>query len=1090
MLFRIQIFTAAAVLAMAETPHGYSLPQILSKSGPVRTESLKVSALNPGKTYSLLFSINSPAELQPDSRIEVTLRDGAVVLVTKTLHLGDPDLYAPFHVDHVTRPELSVKATSAPSAHYSLRINGWPDSPSLSRGANHIWKNASPMNLGQPVYASADSVDYIPLPGTERKEAIQGASGEDWYKFHYDGKAAKLVFFQVELMDRDDLPVDVAIYRVENGNLTPFTDGQDPVALPHEVQALPGNKFAPRVLTDAGDYYVRVRANDPEYKLITRLYEPPPYKDPHEAVRTAVDYILAAGDSWFANTPRRGGRLNRIASVHQETSLCVACHVSHFSQRAQLYAAVNGYPVVQRQQLKFLSDRFYNNPRPFYGFEQEGAVWARVISAPANVLSRMSHLMDVFETQVSHEPQPRYHRGVDAYLNLYYAGRTQLPPDETNGNTPLVSTFEVAWYSWKALHDARLPDMIVRGEVKNMVDLCYQTLALIDIDAVKYKDQIAKNAERILSLQRPDGQWSMRFDPKEPEVEFQTGHALWTLSAAGVSRDNPQVQKGLDYLMKRQQIFGGWFDPLQSFENFRTPFRETQFAVIALSSYYPGQDKNKGWNSPAPANLSKQPVELLGELDRVWDNASPALVHEIGVATGSNDALIRQKAAEALGRLADKSSTAILIGLLNDPSKLVQRSAAWSLRQIYSRREDTPNAPLLAALSSSNARTRWGATRVFARQFAVLARRDEMLTALEKLSSDPVVPIRMDAIKSLWQAWFWNADPSVRSQIEDTVLARMAEPQHPWISGNLAEALYNLADENIRYLYNNWVPLLGTEQDRERAIRGRLSVEAQLAKKIARVLETGPDPQKKNVLASLGDLTLRRGDVYDLSADLSKSAPLIYSRIGNDIEQIAFFGPSANLLAKSLLPLLDSPDPEMRRLAERASPIVRQTTFTAVNRIAGEPGESVALLTKKLQSMPAAPEVLTAMRPPVTGPRPPATKASSTTARQKKLDEPFFRAYVEPILNKKGKDGYACANCHITHTLFNATWSTVMNVVDTSAPETSLILRKPTSSADSEGVVGSSQLAHGGGVRWSKGSIEYETILQWIQGAKLDSARQ
>jgi hypothetical protein len=65
-----------------------------------------------------------------------------------------------------------------------------------------------------------------------------------------------------------------------------------------------------------------------------------------------------------------------------------------------------------------------------------------------------------------------------------------------------------------------------------------------------------------------------------------------------------------------------------------------------------------------------------------------------------------------------------------------------------------------------------------------------------------------------------------------------------------------------------------------------------------------------------------------------------------------------------------------------------------------------------------------------------------------------------------------------------------MNVVDTAAPESSLILRKPTSTADSEGVVNSGQLAHGGGVRWLKGSIEYETILQWIQGAKLDSAHQ
>ena len=119
----------------------------------------------------------------------------------------------------------------------------------------------------------------------------------------------------------------------------------------------------------------------------------------------------------------------------------------------------------------------------------------------------------------------------------------------------------------------------------------------------------------------------------------------------------------------------------------------------------------------------------------------------------------------------------------------------------------------------------------------------------------------------------------------------------------------------------------------------------------------------------------------------------------------------------------------------------------------------------------------------------PATLAAKQV-HQRQLDEAFFKAYVEPILHKKGKDGYACANCHVTHTLFNATWSTVMNVVDTTDPENSLILRKPTSSAESEGVAGSKQLSHGGGVRWAKGSIEYETILQWIKGAKLDTARQ
>src|SRR5205085_4041042 len=132
---------------------------------------------------------------------------------------------------------------------------------------------------------------------------------------------------------------------------------------------------------------------------------------------------------------------------------------------------------------------------------------------------------------------------------------------------------------------------------KNMIDLCYQTQALAEIDGARYREQIQKNAERILSLQRPDGQWAMRFDPAQPEVEFQTGHALWALHAAGVPASHAQVAKAIDYLMRRQQAFGGWMDPLQSYENFRTPFRETQMAVLALSSYFPVDGRAKGWNA-------------------------------------------------------------------------------------------------------------------------------------------------------------------------------------------------------------------------------------------------------------------------------------------------------------------------------------------------------------------------------------------------------------------------------------------------------------------------------------------------------------
>ena len=258
-------------------------------------------------------------------------------------------------------------------------------------------------------------------------------------------------------------------------------------------------------------------------------------------------------------------------------------------------------------------------------------------------------------------------------------------------------------------------------------------------------------------------------------------------------------------------------------------------------------------------------------------------------------------------------------------------------------------------------------------------------------------------------------------------------------------------------------------------------MEARLADKFAAILERGSDQQKKQLLMALDEFPLRRGDTYDLSADLSKPDPPVYNRIGNDIEQVVFFGQSADRISRALLPLFDAPEPRMRQLAERAALLARPIKFPQVNAIAGEPGRETVLLAKRIDALPEAAEVAKAFHPPP--PKAAVAKGQPLAAPRTALDEAYFREYVEPILRKKGKDGYACVQCHATHTTFNATWTTVMNVVDTRNPENSLLLRKPTSSSESEGIAGSKQLAHGGGVRWTKDSPEYRTILDWIQGA-------
>ena len=1025
-------------------------------------------------TYSIQFS----SAVSQETAFRFSCGSGRL---EKTLHAGDQDWSFAY------RAVEDCRFGIAPAGLVRAVVHDYGKTKHLEQEPNDVWAQATPMVLGGVMFAAGDDSPYLPLPGEKRgkPEVEFGKRDEDWYLFRFEGGQAKLVGFQVELLERDNLAVDVSLFRVVNGKAVLFTEGEDPVSVPHEVQALPGNKYTTRVLREAGDYYVRVVAKHPQYRLRTRLYDVAPYADPKLAVRAGIDYLMGAGDSWHANTPRRGGVFDRVANVHQETSLCVACHVTHFTQRGQLYAARQGYGVELRSSLQFLTERFYNNPRPLYGFEQEGAVWARVISAPANVLGRMSHLMDVFEKQVTGETRPSFHDGVKQYLKLYYDGRTQLPPDETNGNQPLVSNYEVAWYAWEVTKDPAIAKLLEEDNHKNLIDLCYQTLGLAAVDKGRHAAKIERNAAKILAQQRETGQWSMKFEAKEKDVEFMTGHALWALAAAGVPKENPQVAKGLRYLLGRQQEFGGWLDPLQSFENFRTPFRETQMAVLALSAYYPAGEAKQGWGSKV-SSLPTAGEELLLALDQVWDRPEAAVLIQLRQLAKHRDVLVRQAAIEALGRLALEEDLVILSGALGDSSKLVQRSAAWGVRQVLSRRAKG-NEVLLKALASKNARVEWGATRVFATHFRELARDARFADALIVKTASASVPVKVQAWKGLWQMWFWSPEDGVKSKIEDAFLAGLKQPQHEWVERNLHEGLYNLGDENIRYMYNNWVPLMAHEADRERVIRGRLKHEARLAEKYSRFLDTENDANRKRFLAAVTEFHLRRGDTYDLKADPHGVAPAIYNRIGNDIEQTVFFGESNTRFAKALLPLVESKDAELRRLAMQAVLMTRDAKFGLVSKVSGVPGQARDQLVAVAKKDPANEVNLEVLKAFNAAPPRPRTATLGGVVRGRNVerpDESYFRGYVQPILEKRGKDGYACVQCHASHAIFDGGLGTALKVVNLEQPEESLILKKPTSSAESEGVAGSNTSAHGGGIRFEKDSPEYNTILNWIRGAK------
>jgi hypothetical protein len=966
-----------------------------ARSATRETKTYRLPAMSADRVYSLLVSTPSPAAFGANDTLQVTLRGGGKTVAGKSLHAGDPDLYTLFRSNGTA--EVEVVSFASTPIEYTVTVLEWPSTSTsdatVEAEPNDAWSEANEFKLGQTVWASADDKPYI-LPLNESKPA-RGASpyaqqadlagdrlpegGVDWFKFTYEGDGPKLVHFELDLLERDNIPVDVSVFTVENGEAKSYERGADPVTPPHEVQALPGNKFTTRIIT-RGTYYVRVDANHVFYQLRTAVYDAPPFgnrnggqsegqngarKDgARKAIRAGMDYLVSAGDSWHANTPRHGGVVNRVSSVHFETQLCIACHATHFTTRGELTAKQNGYSVNKRSPLQFLTERLANNPLPFYGHKD--AYWTRVISAPANVLSRLAALVDQYDNEFTGEKRLSLLKGVAGYLKIYYKGRTELPNDESNGNTPLVSAYEVAWYSWRVFDEMfRLTgenecreyrDLIRRfieqEKVKNNVDLCYQTIAFVEIDRAAYADRIKRNAERILSLQRDDGQWSMLFEKDSPSVEFQTYHCLYALARAGCSPEHPQISKSLGFLFERQQEWGGWFDPKQTYENFRTPFRETQFAVMALSEFYKGTDA-KGWLAKAPQSLSAGDALLrLQQIDGVWERPSGSLTRSLVANLGSEEPMARAAAAAALGRVGAKEATMGLRRLLGDPSKLVQIAAAQALRRIASRfvappsggnaqsRDVPPESGtiniVIATLDHPDERARWGATRVFAQHFSYLTGKNEIADKLIARLSDPHTPVRMQAAKSLTQWFYWTKDESLRDRIADAFLARMAVNEHPWMRRNLIEGFYILADENVRYLYNNWIGHLAQKEDREGAVASHRESSRRMAERIARALETGAEQQREGLLRGLTEFHLRHGGYTNAGR---------YTRIGNDIETIVFYSEGAPAMERALTPLVNSPDAARRERAILAAFTLRDNTLTdlplAVMRRLNDPEPSV-----------------------------------------------------------------------------------------------------------------------------------------------------
>jgi HEAT repeat protein/putative sister chromatid cohesion protein len=912
----IVLFAALLVLGMTRIGRGSTTgPRPISKE-------IVLGQAHAGSLHGVTVSIKDPSQLQGQESIHIAISDAKGEVAEKWLHTADLDFYLTVRprasgavklklesTDILALPALTTAFQPVPEP----RSGGANEPAVISAYPNGTWDTAQPIEFGQTIFASGDERPYAPAPVEDAYAAM--LKGFQWFKFTFHGKEPCLAYFVLGITDRD-VPLDVDVFQPAKAGQTgvvPYNEGEFVYQI-EATQNYPGlYKFRTRILKPGETYYLRVAADHPAYQLRMYDYPVPPYKDPRLAVRAGMDFIVNMGDTWLSNTPRRGAVALRTTMVHAETHLCIACHPTQFSTRAYLTAIANGYPPVQRPSLEFLTDRIYNNSRPLYGVP--GANWVRVIYSARTVASRLPLIENLFETNVSHDPpRPNFAVPYGNFLKVHYKGRTEMPGEETDGCEPMISPYEIATQSWQLFdqlgrqtHDSswlaerdEVERLAPGYEPKNIIDVNWAINFFAVVGREKYSKQLDGLIQKLEQYQLPDGEWPYHFDKTEKPADFITYHAMYALACAGRRPEtDPHLARAVEYCLSHERPEGSWEgDPV--YQGFNTPFRATEFAVMGLSQLFSGPDTKpadkKRWDDAfAPPSTRKGKAtgllfpawsdtslpttplatddlpRLLWQLDQFWDLAPLPLLRQIRQILATHpQPLAREAAARALGHMADPGAVSILIRALGDPSKLVQRSAAFALRQVLVRRSEVSEsgkAELAAALRSPDARTRWGATRLFDQHFKYLTGDPRLLAALEVDLSDSVPAVRFQAAKGLWQWYYWQVDqPQVRAGILEALATHLNTEADTMVRRGLQESVYNVLDENTGYL-GAWVRTAATKPDSQKIIDGYEAAVRDQAQTLSSVLRVATPQGREGILDALWDFHVRHYALPPLKAN-------------------------------------------------------------------------------------------------------------------------------------------------------------------------------------------------------------------------------
>ena len=254
--------------------------------------------------------------------------------------------------------------------------------------------------------------------------------------------------------------------------------------------------------------------------------------------------------------------------------------------------------------------------------------------------SRLPLIEHAFEQNVTHDPpRKKFDVPYAEFLKIHYKGVKELPGDEADGCEPDVSPFEIATQSWqtfdlayKETHEQswraerdHVEELAVPAEPKNIIDLDWKIMFFAEVNREKYAAQTDKLIDKLYEFETPEGSWPYPFDKTAKPADFIAYNAVLALAEAGRRPESDEhLARAVNAMLAAQRPEGSWEgDPV--YQGFNTPFRATQFAVMALSTLYPGSTKAKNWDAAYPAPPATLAVDdfpvLLEQLDQFWDLA-------------------------------------------------------------------------------------------------------------------------------------------------------------------------------------------------------------------------------------------------------------------------------------------------------------------------------------------------------------------------------------------------------------------------------------------------------------------------------------